>query len=297
MFDFSTSRIEIQSFDLYNRIEQIHRQPAATPENLRAKYILLYKVLEQACYELTVGVTFSFANLFSRIDYICKEKRMTPSDKYAIQTMRRNCNAAMRNDFQPLMEEYLYDLRALVRFISLAFEEDIPASLLPQIPHSNRPYKGTQHSRIPYIRASVTSWNENHIFAATDSEEDPFIIIDYMKGGCNGDLSYLHELLTENLPINLLDVHIDEENHYIPQLIIIHPDYLIDISSLAACFREYGRHPLNFFLNKVKPKANTAPILMGNLGSQFLDDYINEHSEEPVTYARTIKKFFASSAL
>ena len=108
MFDFSTSRIEIQSFDLYNRIEQIPRQPAATPENLRAKYILLYKVLEQACYELTVGVTFSFANLFSRIDYICKEKRMTPSDKYAIQTMRRNCNAAMRNDFQPLMEEYLY---------------------------------------------------------------------------------------------------------------------------------------------------------------------------------------------
>ena len=87
MFDFSTSRIEIQSFDLYNRIEQIHRQPAAAPENLRAKYILLYKVLEQACYELTVGVTFSFANLFSRIDYICKEKRMTPSDKYAIQTM------------------------------------------------------------------------------------------------------------------------------------------------------------------------------------------------------------------
>lgn len=297
MFDYTVSQIEIQSFDLYNRIEQIHSQPIAAPENIRAKYILLYKVLEQACYELTSGVTFSFANLFSRIDYICKEKRMTPSDKYAIQTMRRNCNTAMRNDFQPVMEEYLYDLRALVRFISLAFGEDIPASLLPQIPHSNRPYKGTHHSRIPYIRASVTSWNENHIFAATDSEDDPFIIIDYLKGGCNGDLTYLHDLLTENLPINLLDVHIDEENHYIPQLIIIHPDYLIDISSLAACFREYGRHPLNFFLNKVKPKANTAPILMGNLASQFLDDYINERSEEPVTYSRTIKKFFASSAL
>ena len=81
-----TNHIELQSFDLYNRIEQIHRQPTAAPENIRAKYILLYKVLEQACYELTAGVTFSFANLFSRLDYICKEKRMTPSDKYAIQT-------------------------------------------------------------------------------------------------------------------------------------------------------------------------------------------------------------------
>ena len=64
---------------------------------------------------------------------------MTPSDKYAIQTMRRNCNAAMRDDFRPVMEEYLYDLRAIVRFVSLAFDEDIPASLIPEIPHSNRP--------------------------------------------------------------------------------------------------------------------------------------------------------------
>lgn len=40
----STNHIELQSFDLYYRIEQIHRQPAAALENIRAKYILLYKV-------------------------------------------------------------------------------------------------------------------------------------------------------------------------------------------------------------------------------------------------------------
>lgn len=291
------SRIELQSFDLFNRIERIHHQPTAAPDNLQAKYILLHKVLEQACYELTTGVTLSFANLFSRLDYICKEKKMTPSDRYAIQTMRRNCNAAMGNRFQADMQEYLYDLRALVRFVSLGFEEDIPASILPEIPHSNRPYQGTRLSHIPYVRASVTSWNDTQIFAATDSETDPFIIINYAKGGYDGDLLYLKDLLSENLPLNLLDVRVDEENHYIPNLIVIHPDYLIDISSLAACFREYGHHPLNYFMNKIKPRANTAPILMGNLASQFLDDYINEQPQEPVSYPRTIKKFFAASAL
>ena len=162
-----------------------------------------------------------------------------------------------------------------MRFVSLGFEEDIPASILPEIPHSNRPYQGTRLSHIPYVRASVTSWNDTQIFAATDSETDPFIIINYAKGGYDGDLLYLKDLLSENLPLNLLDVRVDEENHYIPNLIVIHPDYLIDISSLAACFREYGHHPLNYFMNKIKPRANTAPILMGNLASQFLDDYIN----------------------
>lgn len=291
------SCIELQSFDLFNRIERIHHQPTAAPDNLQAKYILLHKVLEQACYELTTGVTLSFANLFSRLDYICKEKKLTPSDRYAIQTMRRNCNAAMGDRFQADMQEYLYDLRALVRFVSLGFEEDIPASILPEIPHSNRPYQGTRLSHIPYVRASVTSWNDTQIFAATDSETDPFIIINYAKGGYDGDLLYLKDLLSENLPLNLLDVRVDEENHYIPNLIVIHPDYLIDISSLAACFREYGHHPLNYFMNKIKPRANTAPILMGNLASQFLDDYINEQPQEPVSYPRTIKKFFAASAL
>ena len=157
--------------------------------------------------------------------------------------------------------------------------------------------KGTRLSRIPYVRASVTSWNDTQIFAATDREDDPFIIINYARGGYDGDLLYIKDLLTENMPLNLLDVRVDEENHYIPGLIVIYPDYLIDISALAACFREYGHHPLNFFINKIKLKANTAPILMGNLASQFLDDYINERGDEPVTYSHTVKKFFAGAAL
>ena len=214
----SIPRIDIQSFDLFNRIAQIHQQPQAAPENLRAKYILLYKVLEQACYEL-------------------------------------NCNAALRDDFRPDMEEYLYDLRAVVRFVSLAFEEDIPAYFIPEMPHSNRPYKGTRLSRIPYVRASVTSWNDTQIFAATDREDDPFIIINYARGGYDGDLLYIKDLLTENMPLNLLDVRVDEENHYIPGLIVIYPDYLIDISALAACFREYGHHPANYFLSVTWPAS------------------------------------------
>ena len=289
--------IELQASDLFQRIEQIHRSPQPALENLRAKYVLFYKVLEQASYELTATATLTFANLFSRLDYIGKEKKMTPSDRYAVQTLRRNCNAALGESLQADMQEYLFDLRALVRFIALGFEADVPATLLPELPHSNRPYKGTRLSHIPYVRASVTSWTDSQIYAATDSDEDPFIIINYAKGGYNGDLLYLKELLTENFPINLLDVRVDEENHYIPKLVVIHPDYLIDISSLAACFREYGHHPYNYFLNKIKPRPNTAPILLGNLASQFLDDYINEQAEAPVSYAESFKKFFASSAL
>ncbi len=289
--------IEIQPFDFFQRIETIHKQPAVSPDNLRAKYIMLKKVLEQACYELTAGVTASFANLFSRLDFICKEKKMNPSDRYAIQTMRRNSNSAMDDNFQPDINEYLYDLRAIVRFISLGFDEDIPASFIPEMPHSNRPYRGTHLSNIQYLRASVNSWNENLIFASTDSDDEPMIVINYAKGGYNGDLLYLNDILQENMQINLLDIMVDEENHYIPRQIILNPDYLIDISSLAVCFREYGHHPYNYFINRIKPKVNTHHILIGNLAGQMLDDFVNERSNAPVNYSSSLKKFFAQSAL
>ncbi len=297
MHDKTSNHIELQSFDLYSRIEQIHHSPKASTDNIQAKYILLYKVLQQACYELTADATIAFANLFARLDFICKERKMTPSDKYAIQTMRRNCNAAMGDNFVADVNEYRYDLRALVRFISLAYEEDIPASLLPEIPHSNRPYSGTKKSLIEYLRVSVSSWDDTRIFAATDSDEDPLIIIDYAKAGINGDQLYLHDLLKEDMQLNLLDTRVDENNVYIPNLIVVQPDYLIDISSLAACFREYGHHPFNFFINKIKPRVSTSPILMGNLAGQFLDDYINTPLADAVLYKHSIKKFFAQSAL
>ena len=290
-------RIELQAFDLFDRIERIHRQHPAVPENIRDKYILLFKVLEETAYELTAEATLAFANLFSRLDYIGKAKKMTPSDRYAIQTMRRNCNKAMGNRFQPDMQEYLYDLRALARFVSVGFGEDIPASLLAEIPRSNRPYTNASLAHIPYVRAYVTSWNDSLIFASSDSENEPFIIVNYEKAGYNGDLLYIRDLLRENLPLNLLDVKVDEENQYVPKLIIVHPDYLIDISSLAACFREYGHHPFNHFINKIKPRPNTHHILMGNLAGQLLDDFVNEKPDMPVSYAQSVNKFFASSAL
>jgi len=292
-----TEHIELQAFDLYKQVEQIHRKPTASLDTLKDKYIRLYKLLEQICYEQTAEVTLSFSNLFSRLDFVCKEKRMTPADRYAIQTMRRNGRKAMSRDFTPDMETYRYDLRALARFISLAYDMPIPVSLQEEIPDTNRPYHENGLSYVPYLRVVVSNWTENKIYASSDNETDPFIIIDYAQGGYNNDLRYIRELLKENMQLNLLDVRINEHHEYVPKLIVAHPDYLIDISSLAICFREYGHHPLNFFLNKIKPRANTYQILLGNLASQFLDDYINEQTDAPVAYAQTLKKFFASSAL
>ena len=79
--------------------------------------------------------------------------------------------------------------------------------------------------------------------------------------------------------------------------LILNPDYLIDISSLSACFTESGAHPMRFLIGMLAPKENTSHILLGNTANQFLDDSVNHTPDNPVSYNASIKKAFAADAL
>ena len=79
--------------------------------------------------------------------------------------------------------------------------------------------------------------------------------------------------------------------------LIIEPDYLIDISSLTACFSESGPHPMRYVLGMLTPKEVTRPILLGNTANQFLDDSVNDNPERPASYGSSIRKAFTSDAL
>lgn len=79
--------------------------------------------------------------------------------------------------------------------------------------------------------------------------------------------------------------------------LIIEPDYLIDISSLTACFSESGPHPMRYILGMLAPKEVTRPILLGNTANQFLDDSVNDNPERPASYGSSIRKAFTSDAL
>ena len=103
------------------------------------------------------------------------------------------------------------------------------------------------------MRVSVVDWNDKVIYASPVNQCTQQVVIDYSSGGNDGDLAYLKDLLKKNMQLNLLDATVNEEtSRVVPKLVIVCPDYLIDISSLATCFREYGHHPLNYFLNKIR---------------------------------------------
>ena len=75
---------------------------------------------------------------------------------------------------------------------------------------------------------------------------------------------------------------------------VVEPDVLVDISAIAACFQDYGHHPLSYLVNRLKPSANTQPILLGNFAGTALDQIIHDADAD---FGQMLRTSFADQAL
>lgn len=275
------------NYELFPLLLDIARQlpddPTATaPAQLNQQ---MHELLVLCCHEGTRHEAQAFGNLFSQVDYLCRHHRVDIADKIAIQTMRRHSN--QREALS--VKELRYDLRALARFISAVTATDIPGSVVSVIPAENRPFSRTADIDYRYIRCIVNTWDDHTINATTEQQTDTTpITIDYSAE----HLQYIGSLLREGMQLNLID-STATDGRIAPSLIIIEPDFLIDISSIAACFEPHGHHPLSYTLRRLAPTASTQPILLGNLASQILDDTVNQSAD----LHGSIRKNFRQKAL
>ena len=90
--------------------------------------------------------------------------------------------------------------------------------------------------------------------------------------------------LFEGLKVSVLD----------DGLQVVEPDVLVDISSIAACFQDYGHHPLAYLINRLKPSANTSPILLGNFAGTALDQIIHDQKAD---FGDMLRTSFSEQAL
>ncbi len=136
------------------------------------------------------------------------------------------------------------------------------------------------------------STDGRHLLTETN-ERQPLTIrlSDSQQEGFAFFLSYIEK----GNKLNLLNIEEAEEG-LSAEFIILEPEYLLDISTLAECFKPYGSHPLNYSLARLQDRENTSPILLGNTANYFIDELINEQEDSLVTYIDCMRKMFRTSA-
>ena len=266
--------------ELFTRIADILTAPS------EAQARIMHETLVIACYEGLKETKHGFGNLSSQVEALCKLHHIAPKDVVEIHKMRRHSNSAA-----PILpDDIAYDCRALALFVSAVFQEAIPDTLVGKLPTHGRSTENIQIANYRYIRCIVREWDEQTIQVAVinqDSSEE-LLTVDYMNTAEYVDFSYLHSLLREGMQLNLLDCTVTRKK-VVPRLIVVEPDYLVDISSIANCFESYGHHPLLFTVKRMGERPNNKHIVLGNFAGSALDDIINH----PTGY--TIKDTFRSN--
>ena len=266
--------------ELFSRIVDILSAPS------EAQALIMHETLVIACHEGLKNTRHGFGNLSSQVESLCRQHNIAPQDIVAIQKMRRHSNS----NAPILPEDVAYDCRALAIFVSAVVQEAIPSFLVGKIPARGRTTENIQITNYRYIRCIVREWDDSTIQVAVTNQDssEELLLVDYMNTPDYIDFSYLRPMLREGMQLNLLDCTVTRKK-VIPRLIVVEPDYLIDISTIANCFESYGHHPLLFTVNRLTPRLSNKHIVLGNFAGSALDDIINH----PAGY--DIKETFRSN--
>ncbi len=252
---------------------------------------LMHETLVLVCHEGLKDTNHGFGNLSSQVEAICRDKHISGADTLAIQRMRRDSNrlSPMSSD------DLLYNCRALALFISYIFGKDIPASLVGKIPVNIRPTEQIPIANYKYIRAIVHTWDGKTLQVSVLNQEtgEEYLTVDLNNTPEYIDLSYLFQLLQVGMQLNLLDCSV-QKGVIIPRIIVVEPDFLLDISTIAGCFEDYGHHPLLYTVHRLQGRQSTKHTLLGNFAGAALDDIINR---EDFDIGHTFRSNFQEKAL
>lgn len=274
--------------ELYNLCAVEQEQPLAR------RYRQLREALERVMRQQMMGTGLQATDLAARINYVATQFALDGREQNQLHTFRLTSNDILNHRKEPSEQEFLRDLRAVAYAYRKIFHEDIPPKLYTLLPkqETTPAVKREKETRIRRIRVCFDYADESYLYVRPIDvlEEEP-VKVNYNKPGVNEEFKDTVEELWRYAQLNLLDVTVDDNGVYTPSFIVLEPDYLLDISSLAECYKDYGSHPANYFLSRLVPIENARPLLLGNIANLFLDEWIYAGEKEP-DYTECMKKAF-----
>ena len=251
-------------------------------------------LLERICRAQMQSGSLQMTDLSARISFIAAKTGLSVGEQNRLHTFRLTSNQILNRRFEPNRENLLRDVKTLAFLIRKLSEENIPDELYRLLPRADATYlvAPPARERVRRMRVCFQYADEQYLYVTPLDEvsEKPYLVR-YNIPQINEEFAETCKLLWQHAQVNLLDVAIDEAGILTPSFIVLEPDYLIDISSLAECFRDYGHHPGNYFLSRMQPIENARPLLLGNIANLFLDEWIHAPNED-IDYRTCMQKAF-----
>ncbi|WP_294552344.1 DEAD/DEAH box helicase [uncultured Bacteroides sp.] len=267
----------------------------AEDARLAVGYKQMRDLLERICRSQMQNESLQMTDLSARISFIAAKIDLSAGEQNRLHTFRLTSNQILNRRLEPTRENLLRDAKTLAFLVRKLSEEDIPDELYRLLPRADATYlvAPPARERVQRMRVCFQYADEQYLYVTPlDEVSEKPLLVRYNIPQINEEFAETCKLLWRHAQVNLLDVAIDNEGILTPSFIVLEPDYLIDISSLAECFRDYGHHPANYYLSRLQPIENARPLLLGNIANLFLDEWIHAQDEEDIDYRTCMQKAF-----
>lgn len=268
---------EIQ--DIFDEIRNI-MQPDM---DCTARYHALDALLLRALKDRTRHSPVDFTHTAARLYWLCKQ---TGHPSHPLEVFRARAGRIQKGLFLPNGEDEAYDLKAVCEGLAAFYQTHVPEDVQKRLPRHWRPAPtpAEKVSQAKRIRITVHRWDEHFIYGKDHTHPTEQLLKVEYADETDRTFADLKEQLYEGAQLNLLSVKtIKAEGAYPyvlkPEMLVLDPDFLIDITALCACIKPYGYSAYTHLLNKFAPPARSAAIQLGNAANQFLDDCVNENRD------------------
>ncbi|MHC5308928.1 DEAD/DEAH box helicase [Myroides sp. LJL116] len=259
--------------DIYDRYLQQNQ--------IKQSYIELLGLLERFSKQVVAKETIVFSNLLSRLNFIINTYQ-TSNVIHELRWIEKDIKAISDLELADYFITYWSDVAL---FIQQVYRVPLPFIVQNRI--ENNPLR--------YRKPTITFQRSlNHLKVVFDHKKAD-VLYCYAIEGSSKDYLVVH-LPTDSFGIPvfttdsfwqgallyLIDVGVDTSGHLHAKLVVLEPDYLIDVSSIAECFQDYGQSALHFLKNKLQLPSNTMYLLLGNFANLVIDQVIGQSSLETV---------------
>lgn len=284
----------------FTRVEWIFEQFEHPVHQVEACYDLMKTVFLEA----TRHEKLQFSSTFSRIAYAGQQFNLPGSLLFYIHAFRRK---AAQIYFQKQLSEadsYLPILgkRVLSESIQRLFETPVPPALLPILqtdwPFPLKPAEISDFKPFARVVALEDIPHLKQMRIVDEDFPDKHLLFQYDIAEGNRSFRETIEIIKKEYgfpsTLELIDVAIDNKGVYRPQAIVIEPDYLVDVTAIAECFKQEGPVPEAQFFRKFLPSENKPSLLLGNIANLFLDELVHAPDTD---FTQTFTKAFRSNPL
>jgi len=265
---------------------------------LTTAYRQLREFLERLCRTQMPDGSLQMTDLSARISFVASKAGLSVVEQNRLHTFRLTSNAVLNRLAEPSRENLLRDIKTLTFFVKKLTGEEIPAELYRLLPRADAIYivSPLAKERVRRMRVCFQYADDTYLYVLpVDTVADEPLRVRYNVPQVNEEFAETCQLLWRHAQVNLLNVAVDEAGVLTPSFIILEPDYLLDISALAECFKDYGHHPANYLLARLQSPDNTRPLLLGNIANLFLDEWI--YAKEEPDYLSCMKKAFRTYSI